>query len=148
MSRTLTVVRLAKIAEILFGEVGLTVNQYRMLTFIASAAPPLAELSRRLAMQPPNVSKLLDGLVERRLVRRVRGADDRRRFELSLTRTGRKLLARADSSCEAAFAYLARSASDPVAPLEAIDRWTPILDEVAVNALREQLGRAPRRSAA
>ena len=142
MSRALTIVRLAKIVEILLGGIGLTVNQYRMLTFVEAGAPPLNELSQRLVMQPPNVSKLLDGLVERGLVRRARSGEDRRRFELSLTRRGRSLLEKAHSSCDAALASLARSTGDSIAPLRAIDRWTPILDEVAVAALRKQLGSA------
>jgi DNA-binding MarR family transcriptional regulator len=142
MSRALTVVRLAKIVEILLAELGLTVNQYRMLTFVHEGAPPLVELSQRLVMQAPNVSKLLEGLVERRLVRRIRYAGDRRCFELSLTAKGRKLLSSADRSCERALAYLARSAEGPIAPLEAIDCWTPILDDVAVTKLRERLNAA------
>ena len=62
MSRALTVVRLSKIIELVLAALGLTLNQYRMLTFISEGAPPLSEISARLAMKPPNVSALTDGL--------------------------------------------------------------------------------------
>ena len=71
MSITLTAVRLSKIVELVLADRELTVNQLRMLTFVKEGAPPLAELSRRLAMKPPNVTVLIDGLVARGFVRRV-----------------------------------------------------------------------------
>jgi DNA-binding MarR family transcriptional regulator len=95
MSRSLTVVRLAKTMEIVLAEFGLTMNQYRMLTFIDAGAPSLREVGKRLVMKRPNVSVLIDGLVERGWVRRSRSEADGRRIELELTGKGQQLL----SSC-------------------------------------------------
>ncbi len=97
-----TVVRLAKIMEIVLGEKNLTVNQFRMLTFIEDGAPPLAELTRRLVMKQPNVSVLIDGLVDRDLAVRERDPADGRRRQLRLTRTGLEVLREAEAACDAA----------------------------------------------
>ena len=58
-------VRLAKVVELALDDLGLTVNQYRALTLVAAGAPSMREFAVRLAMQIPNVSTLIDGLVER-----------------------------------------------------------------------------------
>jgi DNA-binding MarR family transcriptional regulator len=134
-------VRLAKVVELVLDDLGVTVNQYRALTLVEAGAPPLREFAVRLAMEPPNVSTLVEGLVGRNLVSRRRDAADRRRVVLALTARGRKLLARAESRAGDA---LARVASfDPPrteALLAGIDDWQPALDEVAVH-LRDTLAK-------
>ncbi len=64
-SSTMIVVRLAKVVELVLDDLGMTVNQYRALTLIDAGAPPIREFAVRLAMQPPNLSTLIDGLVGR-----------------------------------------------------------------------------------
>src|SRR6476661_8599923 len=97
--RVETVIRLAKVLEIVLDGVGLTPNQYRMLTFVDAGAPPMRELSVRLVMKPPNVTALVDGLVARGLVGRAPDGRDRRRRILSLTAEGRALLTAAEERC-------------------------------------------------
>jgi DNA-binding MarR family transcriptional regulator len=133
-SRGLTIVRLAKVVELLLVEHGLTVNQYRMLTFIDEGTPPLAELGTRLVMKLPNITTLIDGLVTRGLVSRARHAHDRRRVALGLSARGRRLLARAQRRCEAGLEVLAaKGPGDPAQRLLGLDRWLSALDAVAAE---------------
>lgn len=140
MSRPLTIVRLAKVVEIVLGELGLTMNQYRMLTFVREGLPSLVEVGRRLVMKPPNVSVLIDGLVERGLAERYPHPEDGRRVELALTASGRAALLRAEKACDRALAHLAREAGDREQLLDALDLWQPVLDGPALATLRADLG--------
>ena len=138
MSRPLTVIRLAKTMEIVLAGVGLTVNQYRMLTFIDAGVPSLGEVAKRLVMKRPNVSVLIDGMVERGWVRRARSEADGRRIELELTRKGQEFLRQAEEACDATLSSLARDARAEKRLLDAIDAWEPVLDGPALASLREE----------
>jgi len=140
-SAVLTVIRLAKVLEIVLADAELTVNQYRVLTFAESGAPSLREMSVRLAMRPPNVSVLVDGLVDRGLVERRRHADDRRRFDVLLTRRGARAIKEARSRCEAALVHLAASPAAPKDLLRGLDGWRAALDDAALD-LRDELERS------
>ena len=139
MSRALTVVRISKIVEVVLGELGLTLNQYRMLTFIQHGAPPIAELGGRLAMKPPNVTTLIDALVERELAIRTKNSDDGRRVDLSITGAGEALLLEAESRSDAVLVYLADRSGSSKALLGGLDSWTDVLDNVAIDLLRDEL---------
>jgi DNA-binding MarR family transcriptional regulator len=126
------VVRLAKVVEIVLDSVGLTPNQYRMLTLVDAGAPPMRELSVRLVMKPPNITTLVDGLVARGYVARGRSETDRRRQVLRLTTRGRRVLRDAESRSAKALERLA--AMDPHGGshlTDGLDDWLPALDEVA-----------------
>ena len=140
MSRALTVVRISKIVEVVLGGVDLTLNQYRMLTFIERGAPPIAELGSRLAMKPPNVTTLIDGLVERGLALRAKNPEDGRRVDLSITDQGEALLLEAETRSYAVLNYLAESSGDSEVLLNGLDSWTDVLDDIAIDLLREWLG--------
>jgi DNA-binding MarR family transcriptional regulator len=138
------VVRLAKVVELVLADLGLTENQYRALTLIADGAPPLREFAVRLAMQPPNVSTLIDGLVGRDLVVRGRDPADGRRIVLALTGRGRTLLARAEKRAEQALATVASfDMARESTLLAGIDDWETALDGVAAD-LHETLQSRPR----
>ncbi len=139
MSRALTVVRISKIVEAVLGGVDLTLNQYRMLTFIEEGAPPIAELGSRLAMKPPNVTTLIDGLVERGFARRARNPEDGRRVDLSITARGKALLLEAETRSDAVLDYLAERSGDSEGLLSGLDSWTEVLDGIAIDLLREWL---------
>jgi DNA-binding MarR family transcriptional regulator len=136
---TLTAVRLAKVVELVVAGRELTVNQLRMLALVEEGEPPLAELSRRLAMKPPNVSVLIDGLAARGYVERERDPTDGRRRRLRLTVAGRGILHDAERACERAFEYLLARAGNPKRPIEGLAAWERILDEFAVDELRSRL---------
>jgi DNA-binding MarR family transcriptional regulator len=138
------VVRLAKVIEIVLDSAGLTPTQYRMLTLVADGDPSMRELSVRLVMKPPNITTLIDGLVQRKLVLRSRDADDRRRQVLALTAHGRRVLSDAERQCDDALARLSRLDSRSGARLvPSLDAWLPALDQAAVD-LRAAVTPPPR----
>jgi DNA-binding MarR family transcriptional regulator len=130
VSRALTVVRLAKTCEIVLTRLGLTINQYRALSLIsAEASSSLQEMATRLAIKPPNLTILLDGLTQSELVVRQRNAIDRRRMELALTPEGEELLAEADRQCEQALTVVAGLIPKGDRLLRGLDEWAPALDQ-------------------
>ena len=97
--RTSNVVRrrLARIAE----QRGITLQQYNVLRIFRGArgsSLSALEIADRLIEQTPGVSRLLDRLVARKLVRRDRATDDRRMIECVLTAKGLELLASLDDA--------------------------------------------------
>lgn len=139
--------RLAKVVELALNELSVTVNQYRALTMIEAGSPPMREFAVRLAMHPPNVSTLVDGLVARGLVARTRNPDDGRRVVLSLTAKGRALLQRAASQAEHALAMVvAYDEEHEDDLLRGIDQWELALDRLAED-MRSGFGSRTRRSA-
>jgi DNA-binding MarR family transcriptional regulator len=138
-SRAEIVVRLAKVVELALGDLGLTENQYRALTLIDTGTASPREFAIRLAMKPPNVSTLIEGLAGRGLVRRQRDPADGRRVVLRLTASGQRLLATADARAESAIEHVASfDEGREIELLAAIDHWQTALDRVAVD-LRHHL---------
>ena len=136
--------RLAKVVELALADLGLTENQYRALTLVEDGEPGLREFAVRLAMKPPNVTTLIDGLVGRKLIRRERDSRDGRRIALHLTAAGKTLLARADGRADEALARVASfDEAREHALLSLIDDWQPALDGVAAD-LRDTLDDRPR----
>jgi DNA-binding MarR family transcriptional regulator len=75
---------------------GLSVPQFRSLVFIERAAgTSLNGVAANLGLTPPSVSKLIDGLSSRGLVKRRESPGDRRRLTLEITADGAQALARA-----------------------------------------------------
>jgi DNA-binding MarR family transcriptional regulator len=76
-------------AEDVWCEVSRT--EYDVLYTLSKCRAPvrLGELNRRVLLSQPALSRMVDRLVERGLVRRERDADDARAARLSLTDTGR-----------------------------------------------------------
>ena len=133
-SRAEIVVRLAKVVELVLADLGLTENQYRALTLIDAGTPSLREFAIRLAMKPPNLSTLIEGLVGRGLVTRQRDPSDGRRVVLTLTASGQALLATAEARAEGAIALVASfDERREHALLTAIDDWQTALDGVAAD---------------
>ena len=93
--RTADVVRkrLARVVE----KEHITLQQYNVLRILRGAGgTPLSALaiSDRLIEETPGVSRLLERLVAKGLVRRGRSAQDRRMLECSLTERGLQMLSR------------------------------------------------------
>jgi DNA-binding MarR family transcriptional regulator len=95
---------------------GITLQQYNVLRILRGArGEPLSalEITDRLIEQTPGVSRLLDRLVAKGLVRRDRSVQDRRMLECSLSDRGLQILARleepvARADAEALHALTAR----------------------------------------
>jgi DNA-binding MarR family transcriptional regulator len=71
----------------------ISVPQFRAMGYInRNDGASLSDLANHIGLTLPSMSKLVDGLVGRKLVRRVSHSRDRRRICLSLTPSGREEL--------------------------------------------------------
>jgi DNA-binding MarR family transcriptional regulator len=83
----------------LFGGYDLTPQQYNALRVLRSEAPgtmPTLLLAERLVSRAPDITRLLDKLVERGLVERERSEENRRVVRVRITAAGLKLLKELD----------------------------------------------------
>ncbi len=80
---------------------GLTAQQYNVLRILRGAQPsplPTLEIRERMIESTPGITRLLDRLEEKALVRRERGREDRRVVECRITQAGLALLADLDAA--------------------------------------------------
>ncbi len=103
-----TVAHLSRGLERSLADVDLTLPQYRLLSLLAEGSSAGGVLAGRLAVSPPSITAVVDGLVERGLVERRHDAADRRRIAHDLTPTG---LAALQAGDQAAGAHLVELAS-------------------------------------
>ena len=83
----------------------LSVPQFRALGFLhRNPGTSLSEVAEHIGLTLPSMSKLMDGLVERKLVRRQGGRGDRRRVNLELTAHGCAVWQSARASAQASLA--------------------------------------------
>jgi DNA-binding MarR family transcriptional regulator len=78
---------------------GITADQYNVLRILRGVYPgghPRNEVARRMIHRAPDVTRMLDRLVRRGLVTRLRNADDRRESVATITKAGLALLDRID----------------------------------------------------
>jgi DNA-binding MarR family transcriptional regulator len=89
--------RLRELDERVFSRHGISAQQYNALRVLRAVSPrPLATsaLGARLVSRAPDMTRMLDKLEGRRLVRRRRSVANRRLVEVSITPAGRALVAR------------------------------------------------------
>ena len=82
-----------------FVESGITSQQYNVLRILRGAGKdglPTLSIGDRMVEQAPGVTRLIDRLVAKDLVRRERVAGDRRRVQCFITEPGLELLASLD----------------------------------------------------
>jgi DNA-binding MarR family transcriptional regulator len=87
--------RLRSLEDELFGEFGITAQQYNLLRILEAEHPQTVltlDLARRLISRAPDITRMLDGLAERGLVSRERPSDNRRTVRVGITTKGRALL--------------------------------------------------------
>jgi DNA-binding MarR family transcriptional regulator len=73
----------------------LTLHQYNVLRILRGSHPdglPSGEIANRMIARDPDITRLVDRLERRGLVRRVRGRTDRRIVEVGITDKGLELL--------------------------------------------------------
>ena len=92
---------MAKQVEIGLGSVDLSLSQYRVLGLLGESSAVQSYLAERLAVRPPSVTAIIDGLVARGLVERRHVASDRRQVDHVLTAEGRHVLDTADAATSA-----------------------------------------------
>jgi DNA-binding MarR family transcriptional regulator len=86
---------------------GLTPEQWFIVQRLAERAPRRqVEFAEPVLGDPPNVTRLVDALVERNVVQRAQDRDDRRSWLVSLTPAGKELVARTRKPVVAARADL------------------------------------------
>ena len=85
---------------------GLSNEQYNVLRIIRGTGEsglPTLEISNRMLSRSPNITRLLDKLIAKKLARRSRPKEDRRVVIVSLTPQGLKLLAHLDGVVDNVF---------------------------------------------
>jgi DNA-binding MarR family transcriptional regulator len=92
---------LARIVEVSLEQLDLTIQKYRVLIHLSRGPASPSELADRLSVRPPTVTRLVDGLVERKLVERRADARDGRRSVHLLTRKGVAVLTKAEAAFDA-----------------------------------------------
>lgn len=125
-----TVARLGRQVEIALARVDLTTAQYRTLVQLSEGAEASSTLASKLAVTPPSVTTVVDGLVQRGLVERRHALADRRRVSVTLTESGQRILAEADDAVGARLGDIL-SAADPeaLAPaLSGVEHWREAMD--------------------
>jgi MarR family transcriptional regulator for hemolysin len=81
------------------------VPQFRSLGFVhRKPGASLSDVAEHIGLALPSMSKLIDGLVDRKLVRRAGHAGDRRRVNLQLTARGSTVWQAARASAQASLA--------------------------------------------
>ena len=89
--------RLRMLEDDLFARHGLTAQQYNAMRLLRAAHPDslaTLTLASRLVSRAPDITRLLDRLEERSLVRRERPDDNRRTVRVAITAEGLALLER------------------------------------------------------
>jgi long-chain acyl-CoA synthetase len=94
------IARMAKHVEVALDEVGLSLPQYRLMSWLEPGDEAAVGLAERMAVTPPSITALVDGLVKRSFVDRVPDPTDRRRLPLHLTEAGAEALRVADAAVE------------------------------------------------
>ena len=104
----------------------LSVPQFRTLAYLSqNEGSSLSDVAEHIGLSLPSASKLVDGLVNRKLILRKPSEDDRRRIMLSLTPGGRSTL---DVAVHATETYLASVLSTlPEADCHAVQTAMQIL---------------------
>lgn len=126
LARTADLLRRALAAALAPHEI--TLQQYNVLRILRGAGEeglPTLEIAVRMVEQAPGVTRLLDRLERKQLVRRVRCPRDRRQVLCWITPRGRALLSGLD-------ARMAAAAQGFVAPLSRadLDRFIRLMDAV------------------
>ena len=100
---------LAKQVELALVAADLSLPQYRILGLLTEGSAVSSALAERLAVRPPSITAVVDGLVSRGLVERKHATDDRRRVAHVLTGKGEKLLVTANEAVDSRLAGIAGS---------------------------------------
>ena len=100
---------LAKQVELALVSADLSLPQYRILGLLTEGSAVSSALAERLAVRPPSITAVVDGLVSRGLVERKHAEDDRRRVTHVLTTKGEKLLDTANEAVDSRLAGIAGS---------------------------------------
>jgi DNA-binding MarR family transcriptional regulator len=82
----------AQIHDLAASEYGITSSQFHTIRRISQSDASVSALADCMHVSRPNISRVVDELVQNGLVNRKRDPVDRRNVQLSLTDTGKKLI--------------------------------------------------------
>jgi DNA-binding MarR family transcriptional regulator len=111
---------------------GITLQQYNVLRILRAArnrGTPTLDIGNRLIEQAPGITRLLDRLEQKGLVRRERSADDRRVVLCWITPAGRDLVAAVEADVD----RIDNAALDGFDPDE-LDALLEMLESVRLSA--------------
>src|SRR5262245_4412736 len=116
--------RLRRRAENMLAPHDVTLQQFNVLRILRGARPEglcTLTIAERMIEETPGITRLIDRLERKGLVRRVRSEEDRRQVWCSITPAGERLLARLDEPVEqldrAAVARLSAADQDQLTAL-------------------------------
>src|ERR1700722_3659035 len=112
---------LGKQVEIGLAAADLSAPQYRVLGLLDERSAVSSDLAERLAVRPPSVTAIVDGLVARGLVERRHVVSDRRQVDHVLTESGRRALDLADATVADRLAEIAGCLNDADESKKAFD---------------------------
>jgi long-chain acyl-CoA synthetase len=112
---------LAKQVEIGLATANLSLPQYRVLGLLDESSAVSSDLAERLAVRPPSVTAIIDGLVARGLVERRHVVADRRQVDHILTESGRQALDTADAAVTGRLCEIAACLGDEDETTRAFD---------------------------
>jgi long-chain acyl-CoA synthetase len=127
-------IRLSRQAEMTLVEFSLSLSQYRVLDRLAGGQAAGKSLAEWLAVRPPTVTALVDGLVARGLVRRSTDEHDRRRVTHELTDLGQATYAAVSEAIAARLGHVATHAPSDAAArrmVAALASWNAALASTA-----------------
>jgi DNA-binding MarR family transcriptional regulator len=105
---------------------GLSNEQYNVLRILRGAGEsglPTLEISSRMLSRSPNITRLLDRLIAKKLVRRSRPKEDRRVVIVSIAPQGMELLAHLDGVVDKVFdSFPATTKAEMDTLLDVLDR--------------------------
>src|SRR5439155_17389837 len=113
----------------------LSLPQYRVLAIVAEGDERASRLADRLALAKPTVTAVVDGLVERGLLKRSTVVGDRRVVQLGITAAGRRALAATDKALAARLDALFQRCDDPAAVVAALDQLRHALDDAMAERM-------------
>jgi DNA-binding MarR family transcriptional regulator len=127
---------------------GLSNEQYNVLRILRGAGEnglPTLEISGRMLSRSPNITRMLDKLIAKKLVRRTRPKEDRRVVIVSVTTQGLELLAHLDEVVDKVFDNFPPTRNAEIETLvEVLDR---IREHMAVKTTAELSLEKPSRAA-
>jgi long-chain acyl-CoA synthetase len=136
--------RLSRHVERALDPLDLSLPQYRVLSLLHDGSSASSALAGRLAVSPPSITAVVDGLVARGLVERHADAEDRRRLTLVVTPAGAQLLRAAEDAVDARLGEVAKYLEDPssaAAAIEALQQWNHALDAFREEKAEAKAGR-------
>jgi DNA-binding MarR family transcriptional regulator len=117
---------------------GLSNEQYNVLRILRGAGEnglPTLEISNRMLSRSPNITRLLDKLIAKKLVRRSRPKEDRRVVIVAVTPQGLELLAHLDGVVDKVFDNFPKTTNAEMKTLmDVLDR---IREQMAVETAAE-----------